>query len=144
MEAPAQAPLKLVVGRARGDRVEIDVLRRDGDWLETEVEVFVGAWRGRFAAMLNTYEFADFRRDLGALYGMLLGEARFKAYEGWLSLTLTGDGRGHVVVEGTACDDRGIGNELHFGFHLDQTDLPSLIARLDELLDAFPVLRDDG
>jgi hypothetical protein len=70
----------------------------------------------------------------------LEGGATFTTMEGQLSVTLSGDGKGHVHVQGTAADEPGTGNRLEFGFDVDQTYLPGIAETLEHFLAAFPVV----
>jgi hypothetical protein len=61
--------------------------------------------------------------------------------DGYGDLSISIDGRGHLKVEGTLVDDPAKRNVLRFEIpDLDQTDLAPMIAALDEMLAAYPVL----
>ena len=84
---------------------------RDGNWIDCEVELAAGGFRGRI------------RTDVSS-------EA----------LSLTSDGAGRVRATGEAVDVAGVGNRLQFGFDLNQVLLPDIARALGYLLDAFPTL----
>lgn len=124
------------VGRAHPGAIDY----WDGNWLLTEISVRVGAFRGTIRADLRTEELASFRSQLSAVYASLSGEARLVSMEEWIDLRVTGDGLGHFDVEATVRDQAGGGNALQFGLELDQTHIPEMLASLDRIALAFPVL----
>jgi hypothetical protein len=65
--------------------------------------------------------------DLQSLNIALSGTIRFESLDQFLFLTFTGDGKGHVAVEGKAQSDTSINNVLLLSLELDQTDLPGVI-----------------
>lgn len=141
----------VVIGDAGADRVVFRAIRRtspdaddfwDGNWIDSEVELAVGGFRGGYAAYLRSNEFDSFRKGLVEISETLRGEAEFTTMEGQIELRLTTDRVGHIKVTGRAEDQAGIGNRLTFEFEIDQTCLASTIRSLDELLRVFPVFRD--
>ncbi len=150
--------LKVFIGQPEGEYVELNVLRRthptakdfwDGNWLSCKISVKAGAWKGSFEANLRAEEFVALRKQLEEFYGKLSGEVafdtQFEPLEPWLKLKLTGDGLGHIAVEGEAMDHVGWGNTLRFTLRdIDQTYLPAVISQLKDVEDAFPVVgRED-
>ena len=111
----------------------------DDNWLNADVTVFAGGFRGRFSAMFQTVELAAFRQQLLDLCQSLHGEARFDTLEQQLSLVLRGNGLGRIDVDGRAQDGVGIGNTLTFNFCLDQTQLEEPARALTAVLTAFPI-----
>jgi len=139
----------ILIGNEGGQHVIIRALSRsrpeqtdywDGNWIESEVRVAAGAFRGAYHLSLRSEEFADFSRQVALLARSLSGTARFSTMEEQLELTLNGDGKGHVQVEGTAMDQAGIGNVLHFSFELDQTYLLKILRALEAVCSRFPVI----
>jgi hypothetical protein len=139
----------VLIGDAAAQHVLIRPLARshpglfdhlDGNWIDCEVQVAVGGFRGQFRADLRTEEFAAFLTEVLALHGTLEGVATFTTMEGQLDLTLTGDGKGHVHVQGTAVDEPETRNQLEFGFDIGQTQLPQIAQCLENFLAAFPVI----
>jgi hypothetical protein len=112
----------------------------DGNWLITPTSVSVGGFKGWVEAGLRCEELERFRQQLRELHTTLTGTAELTSMEDWLHVQLVGDGLGHVAVTGSVMDRPGIGNRLEFTFAIDQTDLPTLIAALDEINQKFPVL----
>ncbi len=111
----------------------------DDNWLIVNVEVCAGAFRGKFSATFLTHEFVDFREQLQELYDSLNGEAVFSTLEEQLSIHISGNGLGGIVLRGRASDQAGIGNKLEFEFNLDQTYLVPALRDLNELICLFPV-----
>jgi len=60
--------------------------------------------------------------------------------EGWLRIDVQGDGRGHFDAACEAIDQPGIGNRLAFKIDFDQTELPSIVQRLEAICEAVPVV----
>lgn len=138
----------ILIGDSGGEHVLLRPLSRshpglfdywDGNWIECEVEIATGGFRGRFRADLRSEEFQTFLEEIEGLSRTLEGAATFSTMEGQIAVSLTGDGKGHVRVQGEAVDTVGIGNRLHFGFETDQTRLPEISRSLQYLLAAFPV-----
>jgi hypothetical protein len=143
------ASTEFLIGDEHGQHVLVRALSRnhpdlfdyaDGNWVACEVEIVAGGFRGAFRADLRSDEFRAFLEEAEALTGALDGAASFSSMEGQLSLSLAGDGRGHIRVLGDACDTPGSDNRLHFGFDMDQTYLPQICRALEVLLAAFPVV----
>lgn len=111
----------------------------DDNWVAVVVEVVAGAFSGKFNAAFLTVDFVSFLAQLRDLYDSLKGEAIFSTLEEQLSIRVTGNGRGGIVVEGEALDQPGIGNKLVFELVLDQTNLLPALRELDEIVSLFPV-----
>ena len=112
---------------------------RDGNWIDCELEIAAGAFRGRFQADLRSEEFHAFLEDTEGLSRALEGAASFNTVDGCIAITLTGDGNGQVRVSGEAVDAADAGNRLLFDFGIDENCLPDIRQSLEYLLAAFPV-----
>jgi hypothetical protein len=112
---------------------------RDGNWIDCELQIVAGCFRGDFRADLRSEEFRTFLEEVEGVRRTLHGTASFATMEGQIALSLTGDGRGHVRVTGEAIDAAAVGNRLRFVFDIDQTHLPPISDSLGHLLAAFPV-----
>jgi hypothetical protein len=142
----------LLLGREGGDHVRMELRGRlhpgatdfwDANWLDARVGVRAGAFSGTIRASLRTTDLAQWRDELRRLHESLSGQAALETMEGWISLRLTGDGRGHVAVDGVVEDEPGTGNRLSFALPaLDQTDLPALLDALGAVERAFPTIGD--
>src|SRR5437773_3097120 len=96
----------VVIGSTAGERITLKPLVRahadatdywDGNWIECAVAVTAGAFRGEYLASLRAEEFVSFRRDLERLYQELRGRGQFRSMEEWVTIDLSGDGRGHFI-----------------------------------------------
>jgi hypothetical protein len=112
----------------------------DGNWVYATVRIAARAFRGEFEAQLRAEEFVGFRDQLRHLHEKLGGGAKFETMEGWLSIDIQGDGRGHFHAACMAVDQPGIGNRLTFGLDFDPTELPEILRGLDAICAAFPVV----
>jgi hypothetical protein len=112
---------------------------RDENWIDCELQIVAGCFRGGFRADLRSEEFHTFLEEVEDLSRTLDGTASFTTMEGQIALSLTGDGKGHVRVKGEAIDAAAVGNRLQFVFDIDQTHLPPISESLGHLLAAFPV-----
>ena len=65
-------------------------------------------------------------------YDTLQGEAQLPNTYGYLKLLLTGNGRGHIAVRVEVFYPTDV--QLSFGFAMDQTQLPAVIAAVERLL----------
>src|SRR3712207_4535204 len=83
-----------ILARARPERDDWEV-----NWLNAEVEIGAGGFRGRFGAKLLAGELSALRGDLSRLYSFESREAAFDAYDGQLSIKIKGDGLGNFSAE---------------------------------------------
>lgn len=111
----------------------------DDNWLSVEVAVKAGAFSGRYQAAFLTEELVLFLEQLQTLHSALRGRATFATMEEQLSISLEGDGLGHITLIGAASDQPGIGNELRFQLSLDQTQLQASLQSLEAVVNAYPV-----
>ena len=142
------ASTEILIGDSSGQHVLIRPLFRsqpglfdvrDGNWIDCELEIVAGSFRGGFRADLRSEEFQTFLEEVEGVTRTLDGTASFTTMEGQIALSLSSDGKGHVRVTGDAIDAPGIGNRLQFVFDIDQTYLPPVCESLGHLLAAFPV-----
>lgn len=111
----------------------------DDNWLNVVVEINSGAFRGRFFASFQVFEFSDFYDQLQLLYDTLKGKAIFSTLEGQLEISITCNALGNLEVSGFAMDEAGIGNQLNFQFQLDQAYLPKILGELATIVNLFPI-----
>jgi hypothetical protein len=135
-------------GQSERERIEIEVLdyeRKpvgeywDDNWLNVEIRIHAGGFRGKIAATIITSELEKFLSELKPLYEKLVGEAKFTTMEEQLGLRLIGDGKGHIELRGEVADRAGIGNRLSFNLRFDQTQLKQSINNLELIVETFPV-----
>ena len=119
------------IGRAEAEHVRIDVLEHaPDDWRVTTVEVACGVWKGAFEWQFHKGELRRFGQQVRELYRKLSGTATLEPWEPNLRLKMTGDGKGHINVEGKAEPEFNAATYLVFQIALDQTELPSIAAEL--------------
>lgn len=112
----------------------------DANWVNAEVKIEAGGFRGAFGAEFRSEELKEFRDGLAGLYSFDLREAKFKTIEGQLSIHIEGDSTGHFVATCDAEDRAGIGNCLRFFLYFDQTEIPEVLNDLNQILKEFPVV----
>lgn len=146
----------LVLGSLDSQYVRADVRCRmypnredsaDGNWLTVQIDLVAGPFAGSYSASWRAEFIPPFRAQVEELYRTLEGTATFVPdWERSLTITLTGDGRGHVAIEGTACPDVGArGPELRFWMpSIDQTFLPALIDEVHGIEKEFPAVAPDA
>lgn len=111
---------------------------KDGNWIDCELQIAAGGFRGSFRADLRSEEFQSFSDEVEALRRAPDGAATFSTLDGQIALSLTGGG-GHVHVTGEAIDAAEDGNRLQFSFDIDQAQVRPICQSLNQLLAAFPV-----
>ena len=140
--------MKFTFGESENERVAVDVLSyerpicgdyHDDNWLVIHIAVSAGGFSGTARATILTDELVRFAEQLHLLYDRLTGSAAFSTLEGQLSLTLVGDGRGHIRLTGDVSDQPGVGNQLSFTLDFDQSQLQQSIRELDAVITAFPI-----
>lgn len=146
------ASTEILIGNADGQHLLIRPLSRsqpglfdegDGDWIECELSIASGGFRGSFRANLRSEEFTAFLEQTRELVEALQGSASLTTMEGQIALYLTGNGKGAIRVHGEAIDEAGGLNRLQFEFEIDQTSLVPICESLEHLLAAFPVKQKD-
>ena len=140
---------KLCLGQPSGDHVLIEITARsypeaqdywDANWLQATAKVQVGPFRARFETSIRTNELLGLRHAFQALHQSLDGSQTFETLENWISLDITGDGRGHFVAACVIRDDPGSRNRLTFDLTFDQTEIPELVESVETILEVFPVV----
>jgi hypothetical protein len=135
-------------GQSQHERIEVEVLRyerqpvgeyNDDNWITVQVHVCVGGFRCTVDGAFITVELVAFLTQLRSLYESLSGTAEFATLEEQLHLQLTGDGKGHIELVGEVADQPGIGNQLRFTLHFDQSQLGTSIHELERVTKEFPV-----
>jgi hypothetical protein len=87
---------------------------RDGNWIDCELQIAAGCFRGGFRADLRSEEFQTFLEEVEGVSRTLEGTASLTTMEGQIALSLTGDGKEHVRVTGEAIDAADLGNRLRY------------------------------
>jgi hypothetical protein len=71
----------------------------DGNWVHATIEIAAGGFRGKLEARLRAEELVGFRDQIRPLQEKLGRGARLETMEGWLSVDIKGDGKGHFHPE---------------------------------------------
>jgi len=101
-------------------------------WSRAEIEVRCDGWTGTMRGSFMKGELARFAEEIRRLHHDLVGTARLDPIEPNLVLTLTGDGKGHVLVDGVARNHFVSGTQLMFKFGIDQTYLKGIADSLSD------------
>ena len=112
----------------------------DGNWVNAEIEIDAGGFRGRYGAYLRVEELKSFRDAVARLYSADSKEAKFETMEEQLSIDIVGDGLGHFSADCEALDRAGSGNRLVFSLSFDQTEIPQILKGLDALTREYLVI----
>lgn len=107
----------------------------NANWLTCNVDACVGAFHGVFGAVIRNEDLGRFLRQLRPLFENSSGGAMLEAAE-WLSLDVVADGRSRVKAHVQLNDNC---NALEFSLSLDRSELPAIIAQLEEICGAYPV-----
>jgi hypothetical protein len=146
--AQNESAMTFSFGQSERERIEVDVLRyersptgdyHDDNWLTVKIEVHAGGFRGKANAAILSSELEQFVSEVRPLCETLRGLAKFETLEGQLSLSLTGDGKGHIELTGEVLDQAGIGNRLRFTLQIDQSQLGQSLRELESVILRFPV-----
>jgi hypothetical protein len=124
----------------RGSAADVLTLRfprADDDWLTTEGSVELGWLNARFAGALLIGELVAFRAALEQLYKGLYGTACLAAIEAFLTLTVEGDGHGHIIWTVQVWYPVGMESRLSFVLEQDQTFLPSVLRDFDDVIAVY-------
>ena len=82
-------------------------------------------------------ELIEFHNDLKNLYDTLKGNATFTTIEGWIQISITGNGRGNLTLDCYLSSGDGT-IRLESKFSLDQTYLPKVLSQLDRIIAKMP------
>ena len=138
----------VVINGANGERIEIAINGyerdangdfHDSNWVYSIITFSLGEIRGCVHATMLTYEFVEFKKNVQDLYRSLVGQAKFETMEGQLEITLTGNGRGGIAVNGIITEKPGHGIKVIFELAIDQTYLPDIISGLSEINSKYSV-----
>ena len=120
-------PVEVLIGLPDGDHVLLrNWSHAPEDWTYADAEIRCGLWRGEIKVAFYADELARFADAIRTLYRDLHGKAALKPFDCRFALTLTGNGRGEITVDGHAGSDWVTDTELRFQFLIDQTFLPRI------------------
>jgi len=125
---------EIVIGNAGSDNVSLYIMRRwpDGSGSGAKIKVQCDGWTGTIDGDFHKGELHRFAQEVRALCHDLSGTARLDPLEPNLALTPTGDGKGHITVQGVARNYFETGTQLMFRFTIDQTYLKGIGESLSE------------
>src|SRR5438552_18544296 len=97
------------IGNSERERVEVEILSPPDNegWINVQVRLSAGEFRGEFGLMIEALDVFCFRKELKRLYRDLRGTAEFRTIENQLGLKVEVDKLGHVTVKGDAEDNIG-------------------------------------
>ena len=121
---------QITIGKKDADHVSISIIGCLNAWMNASIQISADTWTGTCRAEFAKGELRQFASEIENLYKELSGVALLRPIEPYLELKLTGDGIGHVLVEGKAQDRLSVGTSLLFQFEVDQTELPAIISEL--------------
>jgi hypothetical protein len=140
---------EVVIGNQVGDTIRITQFRRahpecedfwDGNWVNCEIEIQAGRFKGAVPACLRTEEFRDWLAGLESVYSTLDGVATYQTLEAWMVIEVRANDLGHVSVQGHVIDAHVDGNRLCFQIATDQIMLKRTIGSVKRFLKRYPVL----
>jgi hypothetical protein len=118
---------EVLIGLQDGDHVSLRKWRHaPEDWTYAEAEIRCGPWQGEIQVAFYSDELAKFAEAIRTLYRELVGKAELHPFDSPFVLTLIGNGRGGIAVDGHAQSDFVTDTELRFHFSIDQTFLPQI------------------
>ena len=121
---------EILIGLAGSDHVAIvcgSRFDREG-WKRAEVRVACDVWQGGFKTSFHRGELNRLAAELSELERALRGEVWFRPMESRIELRFSGDGKGHVSVQGRAASEPDV--SLTIKFDMDQTFLKQIAADL--------------
>jgi hypothetical protein len=101
---------------------------RSEEWIETNVSIAVQGFTGSLNAFFDVRDFVSFENELQTLYQNLQGTATLQPLEEQVLLTLVGNGKGGITMNGIARSS--FENQLEFMIELDQTFIPEILMQL--------------
>ena len=118
---------EVVIGNKGADYVSLHVKQHDREgWARAEIVVRCDGWVGTMRGSFMKGELARFAEGIRQLHRDLTGIAELNPLEPNITLTLKGDGKGHITVDGVARNDFASRTELAFEFTIDQTYLKGI------------------
>jgi hypothetical protein len=123
---------EIVIGFRDGDHVSIKPIGVYGGWVKAEIYVYCDGWSGRTKGEFLPGQLSKSAREIRRLRRELTGSALFESLEPQIAIRFSGDGKGHIGVEGSA-QNGFLGARLVFRFDIDQTFLDQIARALDRL-----------
>jgi hypothetical protein len=124
-------PEEILFGNKGGDYVAIRPVQYGReDWVAAEVRIACGGWSGSLKTSFMKGELGSLAEQLGTLQEDLSAAVEFEPLESYIKLRFSGDGKGHIHVQGEAYSKFSIDTQLSFAFDIDQTYLRSIVNSL--------------
>jgi hypothetical protein len=139
----------LLIGSEASDHVSVRLIARDnpnsrdffdGNWIKGHAELKSGAFSAAADVTLRAEAFAELRNQLQAIVEKGKGVARFAPMEPWLTIGIQRDCFETLEAVVSLRDKLDAGNELRARFQIDAELLPTMLAELDRIIEAFPVV----
>lgn len=122
---------EVLIGMQDGDHVLLRNWRHAPEqWTYADAEIHCGPWRGTIRVSFYSDQLGRFAQAVRALHRDLHGKAELNLLDTPFALSLSGNGRGGIAVEGYASSDFVTDTKLHFQFSIDQTFLPRIAESL--------------
>ncbi len=122
---------EIIIGNKGADYVSIKPRNRFSDGCSADIELRCDGWSGGVRGWFFEGELARFADEVRRLHRDLVGKAKLEPSEPNIAVTLTGDGKGHVRVEGEARNRFETSTILKFEFSIDQTYLQGIADALN-------------
>ena len=106
--------------------------------LHSAVSIQAGGFTGQAQVFCDLQDFTSLLSEMESLYTTLSGTAMLQTMETQVGFTITGDGLGHISLEGFLLDRCGDGNRLEFRLDFDQTLLWHSVSDLRHLTQSSP------
>ena len=141
--------VKVIFASDDGDSLIIEILGINcpgsngyftGNWLDGKIIFSIGSFGGEIASQFHADEFHRFLPEGEKLYKSLNGTAEYNSMGDCLNMKIIGDGRGHIMIEGSLLGPEEGYNKLHFEIYSDQTCLKSTLEDIRKLCLKYPVL----
>ena len=126
----------IVIGNVEGSCIQImppKNMKADG-FYQADIKIQLNSFVGQINSYIEHYDLNRFLIELITLNERLKGKAELRPTENQFSVSLIGDGLGHLTVEGHAFERASYGSCLNFEFEIDQTYLPTIIKSLEIVL----------
>jgi hypothetical protein len=129
-------PGEILIGNLGADYVLIRIKSDNDGWRGGDIEIQCDGWAGRTNADFQKGELRQFGAQLKQLRHTLSGRVELIPIEPNLKMSLSGDGKGHIRVEGVGRNHFERATRLEFCFDIDQTFVEKIA---NALMEADPI-----
>ena len=130
--------MQLTIKNDGGQSVLIlDIIKQEDaeEWLYANVKFKYKNFSANFTICFMLNDLYPFRDELVKLHSFLIGTANLNTIEDNINLKFTGDGLGHITVNGILRHASDCDLQLHFEIDSDQTFLTSLLNECNEIIE---------